>query len=92
MSKNEVISNLSILLHRKVVNIYSIYSFILPQPLVVHCRQGWGRTGIVLAMHLMIAYKKSAKEAIGEVRRVRYDCLSTAASCFCFGKLTKRFA
>ena len=56
------------------------FAFILPQPLVVHCRQGWGRTGIVLAMHLMIAYKKSAKEAIGEVRRVRYDCLSTGSA------------
>ena len=31
---------------------------------VIHCRMGWGRTGMVLAMYLMAFYKKSAKLAI----------------------------
>ena len=41
------------------------------EPLVVHCLGGKGRAGLVLALYLMIFYKKSAKEAICEVRSVR---------------------
>ena len=38
---------------------------------VIHCRMGWGRTGMVLAMYLMAFYNKSAKLAITEVRNLR---------------------
>ena len=38
---------------------------------VIHCRMGWGRTGMVLAMYLMGFYNKSAKLAITEVRNLR---------------------
>ena len=41
------------------------------EPLVVHCLGGKGRTGLVLALYLMIFYKKSAKDAIYEVRSAR---------------------
>lgn len=41
------------------------------QSLVVHCRMGWGRTGVVLAMYLMAFYGKTAKQAIQEVRSQR---------------------
>eukprot|EP00093_Oithona_nana_P004418 04418.XXX_132830_133583_1 [CDS] Oithona nana genome sequencing. len=48
------------------------------ESLVVHCRMGWGRTGVVLAMYLMAFYGKTAKQAIQEVRSLRPHSIETA--------------
>ena len=50
---------------------YVLNTFCTFKAVVVHCRMGWGRTGMVLAMYLMAFYKKSAKLAIKEVRNLR---------------------
>ena len=40
--------------------------------MVVHCRAGNGRTGVVLAMYLVFIHKKSALDAISMIRSLRY--------------------
>ena len=47
------------------------------QPILVHCRQGWGRTGTILALYLMEFYEKSAEMAIFEIRNRRPRSMDT---------------
>ena len=41
------------------------------EPVLIHCRAGWGKTGTILAIYLMEFYDKTAREAIQEVRNLR---------------------
>ena len=41
------------------------------EPVLIHCRAEWGRTGTILAIYLMEFYDKTAREAIQEVRNLR---------------------
>jgi len=41
------------------------------EPVLIHCRAGWGKTGAILAIYLMEFYDKTAREAIQEVRNLR---------------------
>ena len=54
-------------------NIFYLSTMYVFQSLLLHCRAGCGRTGVVLALYLMEFYSKTSTDAIQEIRKNRYN-------------------
>jgi atypical dual specificity phosphatase len=52
-------------------------SLLQQEPVLVHCKGGLGRTGMILALYLVREEKISAKTAIKRIRRLRPQAIET---------------